>query len=208
MSYNFQISLGAAASGGGGAWPVNNVPLTIGQDLAELIVQNADVFQRTGAKVINLDAGTISMAYSGQVGRVINGTTVTAAMVQANKEFLKDFGQYCRDFGITINVEALLTSPPAKDWTYQVIGPAVEANLPITSFENDAEPSATVPDTPENYATLAANEVRIVQQIVKYFPDAKIGQWEAGTDVTASTDWWLPTITRPRRPGYRRYHTW
>ena len=163
------IAINGSVSRGGGATSLD-VPGSIGADYAQLIALGADAFQRSGAKVFDMDAGKIGLASPAQIGRIVQGTTVTAALVQENQLLLNAIGAYCRENGIEIHVEALLTNDSTDDWTYQWLRPAVIANLPITAVEDDREMAWEVPNTPANYAAYAQNEVAIVRQIVKDLP--------------------------------------
>jgi len=167
---------------------MNDEPITIGQDYAELIAGGANVFQASGAKIFNMDAGTLSDASPAQIGRIVNGITITAAMVQENQQLLDDIGAYCRAHGISIDVEAQLDNPPSQDWTYQWLNPAVAADLPITAVENDDEDAVSVPDTPANVAAVAENMVSIVKRIAADYPTVQIGQWEGGNPLSATAD--------------------
>src|SRR5262249_44603871 len=136
----------------------------------------------------NMDAGTLSLAYVGQIGRVVNGVTVTAEVVHQNQMLLNAIGAYCRANGISIHVEAALDVTSPCDLTYQWLGPAVAAGLPITAVEGDTE-IATV-YRPEDFPTVAANMVKIVRQIVAHYPTVKIGEWEGGSPPSTDAAWW------------------
>jgi Ca2+-binding RTX toxin-like protein len=183
------ISLDGSAAGAGGSSLVNGAPDTIAGDYAELIAAGSDFFQASGAKIFNIDAGTIATAYVGQVGRVIQGVTITADMVQRNQQLLNAIGIYCRANGISINVEAQLTNAPSKDWTYQWLGPAVTAGLPVTAVENDSEVEVSSPFK-DDLAASAQNMAAIVKQIVQYYPTVSIGQWEGQASLAVTSDWW------------------
>ena len=183
------ISLDGSASGAGGSSLVNGVPDTIAGDYAELIAAGSNFFQASGAKIFNMDAGAIATAYVGQIGRVIQGVTITADMVQRNQQLLNAIGTYCRANGISINVEAQLTNAPSKDWTYQWLGPAVAAGLPITAVENDDEVEVSSPFK-DDLAASAQNMAAIVKQIVQYYPTVSIGQWEGQASLAVTSDWW------------------
>ena len=107
------VAIGGSASIGGGSSTVNGAPMTIGQCWAQLIASGSNFFQSTGATIFNMDAGTISAASPAQIGRVVNGVTITAEMVQQNQLLLNSIGAYCRANGIAIHVEAQLDLPPA-----------------------------------------------------------------------------------------------
>ena len=183
------ISLDGSASGAGGSSLVNGAPDTIGGDYAELIAAGSNFFQTSGTRIFNMDAGAIATAYVGQIGRVIQGVTITADMVQRNQQLLNAIGIYCRANGISINVEAQLTNATSKDWTYQWLGPAVTAGLPITAVENDDEVEVTSPFN-ENLAASAQNMAAIVKQIVHYYPTVGIGQWEGQASLAVTGAWW------------------
>ncbi len=183
------IAINGSASNGGGASP-DNAPFSIAGDYAQLIASGADAFHASGATVFDMDAGTLSMASDAQIGRVTQGVTVTADMVRQNQLLLNAIGSYCRENGIAIHVEALLTNPSQDDWTYQWLQPAVVANLPITAVEDDREIASSIPDTKQDFASYAKNEMAIVKQIVRYYPAVKIGEWEGGAPTTAIADWW------------------
>jgi hypothetical protein len=78
------IAINGSTSHGGGASPIN-APATIAGDYAQLIAAGADAFQSSGAKVFDMDAGTLSLASPAQIGRITQGITVTAGMVQQNQ---------------------------------------------------------------------------------------------------------------------------
>ena len=183
------IALGGSASGAGGSSLVNDAPDTIAGDYAQLIAAGSNFFQASGAKIFNMDAGALSTAYIGQVGRVIQGVTITADMVQRNQELLNAIGVYCRANGISINVEAQLTNAPANDWTNQWLGPAVTAGLPITAVENDDEVEVFSPFK-DNLAASAQNMATIVKQIVRDYPTVRIGQWEGQASLAVTSAWW------------------
>jgi hypothetical protein len=183
------IAINGSVSHGGGSSAVN-APGSIAGDYAQLIAMGADAFQRTGAKIFDMDAGALSLASPAQIGRIVQGTTVTADLVRQNQSLLNAIGAYCRANGIAIHVEALLTNDSLDDWTYQWLQPSVTANLPITAVEDVREIAYAVADTPENYAAYAQREVAIVRQIVQYYPTVKIGEWQGGAPATAVTDWW------------------
>jgi hypothetical protein len=195
------ISLDGSASGGGGASPVNGAPDTIEGDYAQLIAPGSNFFQASGAKIFNMDAGAITTAYGGQVGRVIQGVTITTDMVQRNQQLLDAIGAYCRANGISINVEAQLTNPPPKDWTYQWLGPAVAAGLPITAVENDDEVEELAPATQANLSAMAQNMAAIVKQIVGDYPTVNIGQWEGQCPLAETSDWWAAYNNAARAAG-------
>ena len=98
-----KIAIAGSASGGGGSSTVNDLPGSIGQSWAQLIAGGSDFFQRTGAKIFNMDAGAISMASPAQLGRNINGFVVTAEIIQRNQQLLNAIGAYCRANGISVH---------------------------------------------------------------------------------------------------------
>jgi hypothetical protein len=193
------IAIDGSASGGGGSSTVNDLPGSIGQSWAQLIASGSDFFQRTGAKIFNMDAGSISMASPAQLGRNINGVIITAAMIQRNQQLLNAIGAYCRANGISVHIEAQLNNPPAQDWTYQWLEPARQANLPITGVENDDEVELSA--SPTNFASVAQYMVGIVQQITKYYPGVQIGQWEGGSPATATEAWWTAYNSAAKAAG-------
>jgi hypothetical protein len=168
----------------------NNFQASIATDWSQLIAPGGNVFQASGARIFDMDAGTIASASTAQIGRVVNGVKTTKAMVDHNQLLLNAIGAYCRNNGISIHVEATLTSTKAQDWTQQWLQPALLAGLPITAVESDDEISSSVADTPANYAALANNEAAIVAQITKSYPTVKIGDWQGGATSAAITDWW------------------
>ena len=184
-SNTLTIAVGGSASSAGGT---NNAPDTLAEDYAQLITNGSNFFQGSSADVLVLQAGAMSMASPAQIGRVINGVTITAATVQQNQQVLDAISTYCRANGISIQVEAQLDTPPQDDWTYQWLIPAATANLPITGVENDDEVAVSVPET--DYSAVAQNMTAIVKQIVQYYPNVQIGQWEGGSTTTATADWW------------------
>jgi hypothetical protein len=194
------ISLDGSASGAGGSSLVNDAPDTIGGDYAQLIAAGSNFFQASGAKIFNMDAGALSTAYIGQVARVIQGVTITADMVQRNQQLLNAIGVYCRANGISINVEAQLTNAPAKDWTYQWLGPAVTAGLPITAVENDDEVEVFSPFK-DNLAASAQNMAAIVKQIVRDYPTVSIGQWEGQAPLAVTSAWWADYDSAAKTAG-------
>jgi hypothetical protein len=195
------LAVGGSSSGGGGASTTNNVPGTIAEDYAQLIANGSNFFRSSGSKLFNMGAGAVSTASPAQIGRVINGVTITATMVQQNQQLLNAIGTYCRSNGISIHVEAQLDNPPQDDWTYQWLIPAVEANLPIAGVENDDEVAVATPDTEANYSAVAQYMTAIVAQIVKYYPNVQIGQWEGGSTATATANWWAAYDTAARAVG-------
>ncbi|MDR3535636.1 MAG: DUF4214 domain-containing protein [Acetobacteraceae bacterium] len=158
--------------------------------MASLIAAGSNAFQASGAKIFNMDAGTLSMASPAQIGRVLNGVTITAAMVAQNQAFLNAIAAYCRENGITVHVEAQLDNSPQADWTYQWLAPSVAAGLPITGVENDDEVEPAIAGTAVSYATRAAYEVNIVAQITAYYPTVQIGQWETAAPLDQTQAWW------------------
>jgi hypothetical protein len=187
MSENIAISLAGSGSGAGGTTAASTVG-AIGDDYAELVAQGSNAFAASGAKTLYLEAGDLSLASPAQIGNVINGVTVTAAMVDENQQLLDDIATYCKANGIGVTIEAQLDNPPAGDWTYQWLAPAEQAGLPITEVDGDDEIEFEHPVS--DFANVAANEVAIVKQIASYYPDVKIGQWE-GVGPTSTTQQWL-----------------
>jgi plastocyanin len=173
----------------GGSVSQSDQPLTIAEDYDQLITDTS-AFNDSGSKTLYLDTGTISMASPAQIGRVVQGTTITAATVQANQDLLDAIGVYCRDNGISIEVAAALDLPSVDDWTYQWLAPAVEAGLPITAVEDIDEETESVADTPSNWETLATEAVNVVKQIAAYYPSVQIGWWEAGNAFAAMANQW------------------
>lgn len=180
------IELGASWSSGGGASPVDAIG-AIAADYAQLIAPGGNIFQGTGAKLFEMDAGILSMASTAQIGRVIGGVTITAAIVAENQRLLNAIASYCKTNGIGIVVEAQLDLAPAADWTYQWLTPSVAAGLPIVRVEDDDEPEVTQTST---QLTQTADYVsNTVAQIAKYYPDVQIGQWIGGSPTVAASFW-------------------
>ncbi|OJW24933.1 MAG: hypothetical protein BGO51_12725, partial [Rhodospirillales bacterium 69-11] len=125
-----------------------------------------------------------------QIGRVIDGVTITADMVARNQALLNAIGAYCRANGIEVHVEAQLSNAPARDWTYQWLEPAVAAGLPITAVENDDEVEPFIAGTAISLAQRAGYQAAIVAQIVRAYPDVKIGQWETLAPLDQALAWW------------------
>lgn len=172
-------------SAGGGASTTNQVG-TIAQDYAELIASGSNVFQSTGATLFHMGAGAVAMASTAQIGRVIDGVEITAAIVAENQALLNAIGAYCRANNIGIVIEAQLTNPPAGDWTYQWLKPSVAADLPIVQVEDDTEPEWSAPTQIPQKAQYVALSVA---QIVKYYPNIKVGTWIGGSPQVAASFW-------------------
>ena len=170
--------------------PSANGVFSIGADYADLIANGANAFTASGSKVFDLAAGELSMASPAQIGVVVQGVTVTADMVHQNQLLLDAIGSYCIDNGISIVVEAQLSNARPQDWTYQWLGPAVTAGLPIVAVENDTELDNSSPSATQNFGSIAANEVAIVNQIVADYPDVQIGQWVGGGPTATAAEWW------------------
>ena len=183
------IAIDGSASTGGGS-SSDNASWSLGSDYASLIANGSNAFSATGAKIFNIDAGPLSIASTAQIGRVLNGVTITAAMVAQNQAFLDAIAAYCRANGISVHVEAQLSNAPQADWTYQWLLPAVAAGLPITAVENNDEVEPTVAGTSVSMSQRAAYEVAIVSQIVAYYPGVSIGQWETSVPLTETATWW------------------
>jgi len=181
------VSLGGSGSGAGGTTTATGIG-AIASDYAELVAQGANAFTASGAKDFHMQAGDISLASPEQIGRVINGVTVTTAMVAENQQLLDNIASYCRTNGISVSVEAQLENPPGADWTDQWLMPAEQAGLPITQVEGDDEIEFEHPIA--SFGTVAADEAAVVKHILQYFPNIKIGQWE-GVGPTSTTQAWL-----------------
>jgi hypothetical protein len=179
------IEMGSSWSSGGGASPVDAIG-TIANDYAQLIA--GDVFQDAGAKLFQMDAGEMSLASPAWIGGVVNGVTITAAIVAQNQALLNEIGAYCRNNGIGIVVGAQLDLAPSSDWTYQWLNPAVEAGLPVVRVENVDEPE-NMTTSPSGLSQLAEYTTNIVSQVTNYFPDVQIGQWVGGSPTVASSFW-------------------
>jgi len=181
------VSLAGSGSGAGGTTTASGIG-AIASDYAELVAQGANAFTASGAKDFHMEAGDISLASPEQIGRVINGVTVTSAMVAENQQLLDNIASYCRANGISVSVEAQLENPPGADWTDQWLMPAEQAGLPITQVEGDDEIEFEHPIA--SFGTVAADEAAVVKHILQYFPDVTIGQWE-GVGPTSTTQAWL-----------------
>lgn len=202
MSQAPTIEIGDDTSNGGGTLPYG--PFSIGQDLTQLLANRTNVYQKSGSTIIDVDAGVVSEASPFMIGVVRQGVTCTAAMVQANENLLDELGAYARQNGYTITLEAQLDLSPAANWNYMWEGPAALANLPITAVENDDETAWTYADVPGGYAQAAENEVNIVKQLVRHFPNVPIGQWEAQCPASDSAAWWLAYDQAAAAPGSPR----
>jgi hypothetical protein len=183
------IAINGSVSTGGGS-SSNNALGAIAADYAQLIAPGANAFQASGAKIFDMDAGILCLASTAQIGRVINGVQVTAETVAQNQLLLNAIGAYCRENGISIHVEALLSNPKSDDWTYQWLAPSVAANLPITAVEDDREMDWQVSNTPADLTRYAADEVAIVAQIAHAYPTVQIGTWVGGGPISITTAWW------------------
>jgi hypothetical protein len=181
------IEIGDDTSHGGGT--SSSGPFSIGQDLGQLFADGGGVYRQSGSTNIDMDAGVLSLASPAQIGSVRDGVTCTAAMVEANQNLLDELGVYARLNGYTITVEADLDLSPAGDWNYQWEGPAAQANLPIGAVENDNEDALMYANVPGGYAQAATYEVNIVKELLQYFPNVHIGQWEAGAPISDTTAW-------------------
>jgi hypothetical protein len=186
------IELGTAFTTGGGVTANGAVGL-IGSDLSQVTAATGGVYQDGTSKLLHIQAGLISQAYFGQVGRVIDGVTITLDMVGQNQQLLNQLGQYCRANGIGIVVEAQLDLSPSESWNYQIVGnqdikgPAVLAGLPIVAVEDDDEPEFL--RSPTDVAQTAQNIASNVAQYTRYYPDIKVGQWVAGLPSNAAALW-------------------
>ena len=198
------IAIDGDASGAGGSSIVNDAPITIAQSWGQLIANNSDFFQGTGAKIFNMDAGTISTASPAQIGRLVNGVIITAQTVHQNQLLLNAIGAYCRANGISVHVEAQLDKAPGQDWAQQWLQPAVWAGLPITGVEDDDEVAANF--SPTDFTAIAQNMVNIVGEITAQYPSVQIGEWQGGNSAATTAAWWaaydsaataasLPTIS-------------
>ena len=183
------IAINGGVSTGGGS-SSNNALGAIASDYAQLIAPGSNAFQASGAKIFDMDAGILCLASPAQIGRVINGVKVTAETVAQNQLLLNAIGAYCRNNGISIHVEALLSNCKSDDWTYQWLAPSVVANLPITAVEDDREIDWQVANSPADLAKYAADEVAIVAQIAHAYPTVQIGAWVGGGPISATTAWW------------------
>lgn len=181
------IELSGSGSSAGGATAAQTLG-AIGSDYADLISQGSNAFGAGEAKIFHMSAGDLSLASPQQIGRVINGVTITASMVSLNQTLLDNIAQYCIENSISVCVEAQLNNPQSADWTSQWLLPAAEAGLPITQVEGDNEVELQV--SPADYAQQATNEANIVQEITKYYPNIKLGQWE-GVGPVANTASWI-----------------
>jgi hypothetical protein len=182
------IEIGEDTSHGGGTLPYG--PFSIGQDLTQLLANGGNLYQQSGSTIIDMDAGVVSEATPFMIGVVRQGVTCTTAMVQANQNLLDELGAYARQDGYTITLEAQLDLSPAANWNYMWERHVALTNLPITAIENDHETAWTYADVREGYAQTAEHEVNIVKQLVQYFPNVPIGQWEAQCPASDSAAWW------------------
>ncbi len=181
--------------------PSANGVFSIGADYADLIANGANAFSASGSKVFDLAAGELSMASPAQIGVVLQGVTVTANMVHQNQLLLDAIGSYCTANGISIVVEAQMSNAGPQDWTYQWLEPAVTAGLPIVAVENDTELDNSSPNVIQNFGSIAANEVAIVNQIVADYPNVQIGQWVGGGPTATAADWWNTYNAAARAAG-------
>jgi len=99
------VSLAGSGSGAGGTTTASGIG-AIASDYAELVAQGANAFTASGAKDFHMEAGDISLASPEQIGRVINGVTVTSAMVAENQQLLDNIASYCRANGISVTTKA------------------------------------------------------------------------------------------------------
>jgi len=105
------IEIGDSASHSGGSAIVG--PWSIGQDLASLIANSSSAITASGAKIIKLDAGSLSLCSTLQVGNEKDGVVCTKEMVAANQTLLNQLGAYCRANGISVRIEAALSGDDA-----------------------------------------------------------------------------------------------
>lgn len=185
------LAIGGSASGSATEWGQGETTTSkigrIDSGYVQMVASGTRVFEQTGAKVFNINAGDISKASAAQIGRVINGTVITADIVDDNLRILKSVGTYCRDNGIGVIIEIQADNSPEKDWTYQVAPVAKMAGLPVVGIENDNEPEVQAPSS--TFAQRAQWTARIVQQYTTLFPNLTFGNWVGG-DLNAATAWW------------------
>src|SRR5882672_5212577 len=145
------IEIGDSASHSGGSAIVG--PWSIGQDLASLIANSSSAITASGAKIIKLDAGSLSLCSTLQVGNEKDGVVCTKEMVAANQTLLNQLGAYCRANGISVRIEAALSASP--NWNYLWLPEVVQAGIPVDGVENDDEIAWTGKGNATTYAAAA-----------------------------------------------------
>jgi hypothetical protein len=181
------IIVGTPPVTGGGVTATGGV-LSIGSDLSQIIAAANDGFQPNGTRIIALQAGDLSWAFQGQVGRQINGITVTKSMVDKNQLLLDQIGAFCRKNNIGVMIYANTDLAPSGDWTNQWLSTAVTAGLPIVAVSDVDEPEGMY--QPSIFPQIAQYMSGIVSQIVKYYPNVTIGQWVGGSAVSIDAQFW------------------
>jgi Tryptophan-rich Synechocystis species C-terminal domain len=180
------IIVGTPPVNGGGSTGGGAVD-ALGNELSQLMAAASDGFQANGPRVIALQAGELSKASQAQVGRVLDGVTVTQATVDANQALLNQFGVWCRANNVSIMVYAPLYNAPSGDWTYQWLAPAVTAGLPVSYVSGVDEPELFV--TQSTLSQVAGYTAAIVAQIAAAYPTMQLGEW-ASEDVTGAPAFW------------------
>ena len=181
------VIIGTPPVSGGGVTATGGV-LSIGGDWTQLIASASDMFQANGRRVIGLQAGDLSMAFQGQVGRQIDGITVTQSMVDRNQQLINQLAAFCRRNNIGVVIYADTDLAPSANWTHQWLGPAVIAGLPIVAVSNVNEPDWLY--QPSAFPQIAQYMVAIVSQITNYYPNVTIGQWVGGSAVSVDAQFW------------------
>jgi Tryptophan-rich Synechocystis species C-terminal domain len=187
------IIVGTPPVSGGGSTGAGAVD-ALGNELSQLMAAASDGFQANGPRVIALQAGELSKASQAQVGRVLDGVTVTQATVDANQALLTQFGLWCRANNVSIMVYAPLYNASLGDWTGQWLDPAHTANLPIEYVSGVDEPELSVVGLDQSKADTiltqtAGYTAAIVKQIAAFYPNIQLGEW-ASEDVTGAPAFW------------------
>ncbi len=198
-------SLGTAApsiiiggSGTGGQTEESD-PNLLAEAYANLVSGGANAFSTTGSKILILDSGSIGLAGYVQYSQA-KGETLQE--VEHNQEILGKIATYCRENGITVQVDASLAADSGgrvDQWGTA----AAQANLPISAIDNVDEMSfqSNLSLTPADFSLQAQNEVGSVKTLIADYArldptydmgGLKVGDMEGGgvenlPDITA---WW------------------